>query len=190
MALNDIIKKIMNEAEKKVSFMRQVAETEVKKIGDEAKITAEIREKEINVKINSQSLSVIEKSRTLAKMTGRSQTLKEKREIIDQAYSAIEKELNALDAHDYLTLITKMIKYLMKSSDKGNLTVPTNRRKLTEEAVEKAGADYHIKEEADDFEGGFILKSGKVEVNLSFSYLIQKAIRPDTELQVAKILFL
>ena len=50
---------------------------------------------EIEEKIEFQSASVVEKSKILAAMEGRSKTLRQKREVIDQAYKEMEKELNA-----------------------------------------------------------------------------------------------
>ncbi|MCK5608917.1 V-type ATP synthase subunit E [Candidatus Pacearchaeota archaeon] len=189
MALSDILKKIEDEAAKKSAFMKQVADDEIKKIEDETNEKAEARKAEIEVKIETQSASVIEKSKTLASMEGRSQTLRQKREIIDQTYAEVEKELNGLSDHDYVSLVTTMFKHVAKTAEKGNLTVPADRRKLTEQALEKANVDFHIKEEAHDFKGGFVLTSGKLEINLSFPYLIQKIVRPKTELEVSKLLF-
>ena len=189
MALTDILQKITNEANKKAAFIKQVADNEIEKIQKEAKYKADVRKSEIEGKVETQSAAVVEKSKILAKMEGRSITLKQKREVIDQAYKEVEKKLNTLDNHEYLKLITEMIKHAIESVEKGSLTVPADHRKQTEEAVQKAGADYHVQSETNDFKGGFILTSGKVEINLSFPYLIQKIIRPATELEVAKILF-
>ena len=41
MALTDIIKKIENEANKKATFIKQVADNEIKKIKKEAKVKAD-----------------------------------------------------------------------------------------------------------------------------------------------------
>jgi len=189
MALKDILKKIEGEASKKAAFMKQMADDEIKKIQEEVRKKADERKTEIERKIEIQSASVIEKSKILAKMQGRSQTLKQKREVIDQTYAEVEKELDALSSHDYVKLITEMLKHVTKTTEKGNLTIPADRRKLTEEALEKAKADFHIKHETHDFKGGFILASGKIEINLSFPYLVQKIVRSATELDVSKILF-
>ena len=189
MALNDILQKISAEAEKKAAFMKQVASNEIKKIQEEATAKAEARKTEMEGKIEVQSISIIKKSKTLAKMVGRSQSLKEKREVIDKAYEEVEKELNALDSNEYSKLVTAMLKHVAESFPKGNLTVPAQRRALTEDAVSKVGAEFHVKEETSSFKGGFIVMSGKVEINLSFPYLVQNIVRPATELEVAKILF-
>lgn len=189
MALTDILQKITNEANKKAAFIKQVANDEIRKIEKEAKAKADARKSEIEEKIETQSAAVIEKSKTLATMEWRSQILKEKREVIDQAYEEVKKKLNTLDSNEYLKLMTEMIKYAMKSVEKGSLIVPADRRKQTEEAVQQAGAEYQVESETNDFKGGFILSSGKVEINLSFPYLVQKIVRPATELEVAKILF-
>ncbi len=189
MALTDILKKIEKEANKKSAFMKQVANDEIKKIQKEAKEKAVVNKSKIEEKVETQCAAVIKKSKTLAVMEGRSVTLKQKREVIDQTYEEVEKDINTLGDDDYLKLMTEMIKHAMKSVENGHLTVPVARRKQTEEAIRKVGADYHIKSETNDFKGGFVLTSGKVEINLSFSYLVQRIVRPATELEVAKILF-
>lgn len=189
MALQDILKKIEEEATKKSAFMKQVADDEIKKIEEETNEKAEVRKAEIEVKIEFQSASVVEKSKTLASMEGRSQTLRQKREVIDQAYLEVEKELNGLSDHDYVNLVTNILKHLSENAEKGNLIVPANRRHLTEDALKNAKVDFHIKDESHDFKGGLVFTSGKLEINLSFPYLIQKIVRPATELEVSKILF-
>lgn len=189
MSLNDILKKISDEAAKKAALIKQVSDDEITKVHEEAALAAEARKVEIEQKVIYQSASMIEKSKTLASMEGRSTTLREKRAIIDEAFSEVEKELNSLDSGDYTDLLVTMIKRVMQSVEKGSLIVPEVRRKETEVALEKANADFHIKSDTNDFKGGFILSSGKIEINLSFPYLIQKIVRPATELDVAKVLF-
>ncbi len=189
MPLNDILKKIEDEAKKKTAFIKQVADDEIKKIREEAQVKADARRAEIEQKIETQSAAVIEKSKTLATMEGRSQTLKQKRGVIDQAYQELEKDLKNLSDEDYVSLISRMMKHASKTIEKGSLTVPASRRELTETAIRKAGADFEIASETTDFKDGFVLTIGKVEINLSFPYLLEKVVRPATELEVAKILF-
>lgn len=189
MALTDILQKITNEADKKVAFMKQIVAKEIQKIHEEAQARANARKMEIEEKIEVQSISIIQKSKTLAKMTGRSQTLKDKRMVIDQAYEEVRKELHNLDGHEYVNLMVNMLKHVSKSTKKGSLIVPADRKKQMEEALAKANVDFHIKEETHEFKGGFVLVGGNIEINLSFPYLIQKIVRPATELEVAKILF-
>jgi len=189
MALQDILKKIEDEAKKKASFIKQVSDDEIKKIREEAQAKADARRTEIEQKIETQSAAVIEKFKTLAAMESRSQALRQKREVIDQAYEDVEETLNTLSDDDYVILLSDMMKHASKTTEKGSLTIPADRRKLTEDAIQKAGVDFEIKSETRDFKGGFVLASGKVEINLSFPYLVQKIVRPGTELDVAKILF-
>ncbi|MBU0727443.1 V-type ATP synthase subunit E, partial [Patescibacteria group bacterium] len=189
MALSDIIQKIKDESNKKAAFMRQVADDEIQNINKEAVKKADAKKQEIEESADKKCQSVIEKAKILAKMESGSTMLREKREVIDAAYAEVEKEFNALSDHDYVALISKMLKSASTTLSKGDLIVPKDKKKQTEEAVQKAGAPYHIKDETSDFKGGFIVHTSKIEVNLSFPYLINKMIRPKTELEVAKILF-
>lgn len=189
MALTDLIQKITDEANKKAAFMKQVADEEIKKIKDEAGKKAEVRKSEIDKKADDKSSSVMEKAKTLASMEARSQMLKEKREVIGLSYSNVQKKLEEMSSADYTELITKMLQSVSKNSSKGSLIIPSSRKKETEDAIKKANVDYKVEDSTKNIVGGFILTSGKIEYNLTFSYLIEKIIRPATELEVAQILF-
>lgn len=189
MALSDILQKITDEANKKAAFMKQVADDEIKKINEEANKKADEKRKYIESKGEAKCLSIVEKAKVLAKMESNSSLLREKREVISDVYTGLEKELNSLDSSEYVKLLTAMMKGASEKMPKGSLIVPTGKKDQTEEAVQKANVEYHIKEETNDFKGGFIIHDSKAEVNLSFSYLISKTVRPVTELEVAKILF-
>ena len=71
----------------------------------------------------------------------------------------------------------------------GELTVPAGKKHQTESAMQNAGVKYEIDNETNDFKGGFVVKSKKVEINLSFPYLMNNIVRPHTEIEVADILF-
>ena len=189
MALTDLIQKITDEANKKAAFMKQVADEEIKKIKDEAGKKAEICKSEIGKKAEKKSISVMEKAKTLASMEARSQMLKDKREVIDLSFSNVQKKLEKMNSPEYIELVVKMLQALSKDSSKGSLVIPSSRKKETEDAIKKANVDFKVTDSTNDITGGFILTSGKVEYNFTFSYLIEKIIRPATELEVAQILF-
>ncbi len=189
MALSDIIQKIADEANKKAAMMKQVADDEIKKINDEASRKAESKKQEITDIAVAKCKTVVEKAAILAKMESRSELLKEKRVVINTAYSEVESELNSMGEGDYVSLTSKMMKNASKKIPKGGLIVPKKRKKETEEAIKKAGVEYHVTSETSDFDGGFIVSTPKSEINLSFPYLIQNIVRPQTELELAKILF-
>ena len=189
MALSDIIQKIIDEANKKAAFMKQVSDDEIKRIQVEFQTKAEVRKQEIATSVDQKCSSALDKAKILAKMENNSLLLKEKREVIDAVYSDAKKELIGMGASDYLKLLTNMVKHASESMPKGSLVVPNGQKKQVEEAISKVGADYHIKEETGSFKGGFIVHDSKTEINFSFTYLIDNIIRPSTELEVANILF-
>lgn len=189
MALQDILQKITSDTNKKAAFMKQVVDDEIKKIEEEAKDKAELRKEEIEEKIKVQANSIIEKSKTLAHMESRSKLLFQKRELIDLSYEELINELVALNDTEYVKIISSMLKSLSNTVKKGSLIVPENRKKLMGELLKKLELDYHIKDSSSNMKGGFILHKGKIEYNYTFDYIIQKSIRVNTELEVAKILF-
>ncbi|MBN2087075.1 V-type ATP synthase subunit E [Candidatus Peregrinibacteria bacterium] len=189
MALSHILQKITDETNKKIAFMKQVTEDEIRKIGEETQRKADEKRKDISAISQKKCLSVVEKAKVLAKMENSSNLLKEKREVLDSVYSEVQKELDAIQGKEYIDLLVDMLKSVSEKASKGNLIIPDGRKKETEEALSKSGVDYHIKEESRDFKSGFIVFDSKSEINFSFSYLLNKVIRPSTELTVAKTLF-
>lgn len=189
MAINDILNKIKDEANKKAAFEKQVADDEIKKIKAEAEDKAKERMAEINKMAEEKCVSVMEQAKILAKMESKSETLKQKRIVISEAYKAAIDELDSLDNNAYTDLIGSMFKSIKKSMPEGELIIPASKKHQTESAMHKAGVKYKIAEETNDFKGGFIAKNKAIEINLSFPYLLLNVIRPHTELEVAEILF-
>jgi len=189
MAINDILNKIKDEANKKAAFEKQVTNDEIKKIKAEAEKEAEDRMIRIEKKARDKCMSVIEQAKILAKMESRSTTLKEKRMVISEAYKAAVDELNALDDKAYTVLVTSMFKSVAKSMPEGELIIPAGRKHQTQSAMRNADVKYEIAKETNDFKGGFIVRTKKVEINLSFPYLMSNIVRPHTELEVAEVLF-
>lgn len=189
MALSDIIQKITDEANKKTAFMKQVADDEIKKIKEEGVQNSDLKKKEIEKRVTKKYDSIVEKAKILGNMEVKSNLLKGKREVINLAYSSVQEELLSLSDSDYSQLLASMMKKTAEVMPKGDLLVPQGKKKQTEDAIREAKADYHIKEESSSLKGGFILHSSKSEMNLSFSHLLGKIVRQDTELEVAKILF-
>jgi vacuolar-type H+-ATPase subunit E/Vma4 len=189
MAINDILNKIKDEANKKAAFEKQVTNDEIKKIKAEAEDNAKAKMHEIDNKVKDKCVSMAEQAKILANMESRSVLLKEKRMVISEAYKASLDELNALDDKAYTDLLISMFKSASKSMPEGELVVPANKKHQTESAMRNAGANFEIAKETNDFKGGFIVRSKKVEINLSFPYLMSNIVRPHTELEVAEILF-
>ena len=189
MALSDILQKIKDEAGKKAAFMKQVADDEIAKIKAEGADRAKARRDEITVRVEQKTANLLEKAKLLAKMEAKNLLLSEKRQVIEDVYSASAKELEHLKGHDLEKLMVSMFKAASKSMPKAHVTVSAGQRHQVEAAIEKAKVEYHVKEESSEFERGVILAEGRQEMNLSFRYVLNEIVRPKTEMNVAKILF-
>ena len=189
MALDDILQKISDEADKKTAFMKQVADDEIKKIEAESQVRAEKRRSEIKQMAEEKYQSILEKANILAKMEGQSAFLVEKRKMIADVYQALQASLAQLDGVAYAELLVRMLKSAALQLPEGKMTVPCGRKEEMEKAIKKAGVFYAIAHESPDIKDGFILNDHRVEMNMTFIYLIDKIVRPHTELEVAKILF-
>jgi len=189
MALDDILQKISNEANKKAAFMKQIADDEIKKIEDEANEKATDKKKEIDELAEEKAKSIIQKAEVLAKMESRSALLTEKRAVVDDVFSSLLDDLTKLSDSEYTDLVSNMLRSASKELSQGQLIIPKGKRPQTEAAIKQSGVSYEISEECSCINSGFIISDEKAELNMSFDYLINRIVRPQTELEVAKTLF-
>lgn len=174
------IRQINADADKYYDEMMEEAQ---KKAGD-IRSSAEHR-----VQLQSEKLVKAHKSR--AELERRNSLLKTRRDEIKKALEASRQYMLGLDDKQYFELVIKLAEKLSGKSG----TVFFNSRDLKrlpagmKEKLSKSGLDADISSAADDsIDGGFILKSGDIEENMSFSSLIAEK-KEQLEDMISKELF-
>lgn len=134
---------------------------------------------------------------TLEALESRKAVLQEKRALLDSVFSAARDELLALPVDRYRDLMVKMIvaasgdgrgEVLLSGADReklgGELVARANR------ALESAGKvpGLRLAEETRDINGGFVLRSGDVEINGSLAAEIESR-REELEENLVEMLF-
>ncbi|TET44845.1 V-type ATP synthase subunit E [candidate division TA06 bacterium] len=189
-----VVSKIINEADAKAKELVASARTQAERIAKQASHeSARIAQqaKEASAKRASE-----EKQRVLssANLDIRKAMLEKKQELMDEAFQKAITRLRQKNKKEYVDLIKEL---LLKSVETGteDVIVGTADKDIIDSKVisavnKKLGrkGNLTLSKTFGSMAGGFILRRGKIDTNLSFDGLIELA-REGLETEVAKILF-
>ncbi len=173
-------RKILKEAEEEAASILEDAEKEKSFILESAKKEAEEayrKEKEKRV-----GLELIEL---------RKKVLSARREIVDSAFSTAIKKLEEEGKEDYLN---HMANFIMALDLKGSFDVVPGKSEsriddgFVKELSKRTGLELNLKEADANLKSGFLLRQGKVEINLAPSVIIP-TLKDELEDQLKSLLF-
>ena len=185
MALTDILAKIKAESEAKATELKAEFDKKRKEMEDaNAKLLTE-NEKEIEAKLVSDSAKIKEKAGMEAEMEAKNALLNEKRKFIERTMTKAMQSLAASERYEDL------LASMMRNTDMESAEVVPARGKedATRSAISKSGKNFTLASDSVDITGGFILKTGKVEIDSSFDTIIGQQLRQDLEIELNKLLF-
>jgi vacuolar-type H+-ATPase subunit E/Vma4 len=181
-----LIERILGEAEADASAAREkaaegcravIADCE-KKIAERATVAAAARD--IAVK------GVLDGARTRAELDGRKETLSVRRRILDEAFAAATKELNALTGPRREAILLSLLK---KEAAAGDVVEPAKQdRAVIEKLLPQVPVKLTLSEKDAPCEGGFLLQGGSYEKDCSLDALMAE-LRLNEETNAARILF-
>ena len=133
----------------------------------------------------------------IARLDARKQMLAAKQELIKEALQQALEALSNLEEQDYFAVLKKMLLASIKTgeeivilSPRDKARIPKSFWKEIQEELAAAGRKNKLSISKETFEtsGGFILRSGGVEINNSFDSLLEMY-RDELEMEAAAILF-
>ena len=181
-----LIERILGEAEadasaardKAAESCRAVAADCEKKIAERAQAAAAARDTAVR--------GVLDGARTRAELDGRKETLSVRRRILDEAFAAATKELNALTGPRREAILLSLLK---REAAAGDLVEPAKQdRALIEKLLPQVPLDLTLSQEDAPFEGGFLLRGGSYEKDCSLNALMAE-LRLTEETNAARLLF-
>ena len=197
MSLEKILERIDRDAQGEINKIKNRTSASADEIMKKAQAEAETLKAQMLEGARIEAEQRKQRIISTARLDLRKALLAEKQNAIDAAFQeAIESLINMKDK-EYREVIKKMIlanvktgteEIILSERDKARLGdefVSEINRKLT--ASGKKG-NLTISKDTYNILGGFVLRSGKVEMNSSFESLF-KSSRGDLELEVSKILF-
>jgi V/A-type H+-transporting ATPase subunit E len=169
-----ILNSIKNDCDKTIEVIKADSAKICQQILAQGKKDAEAAKAEINAKAQQKASQMKKANASRAELEQRNALLKKRRLEIDITYDAIYKYLLNLDGENYFNIIYKL---LTKFKDNDG-TIYLNSKDLQRlpndfsEQLTKLGIKSTLSDEPVDIDGGFILKSGDIEENMSFSALL------------------
>lgn len=179
MALQDILKKILDEAQAEV----QVIESEfaVKKKDLEKESEAMLKEdlETLKKKYHNASEQVDHKIESMARREGVKHTLSVKNEIIQIALDRFQERLEKADDTLYSAVLEKL--FAAMKGDSGRIFVSKKRLSITQKYAPKGCSFF----EDDTIGGGFIFRGVDSEIDNTFQNLIQSEFRRELTAYIA-----
>ena len=189
--------RILEEARQQVHENLERAEKQASEIHNAASNEAEQKKKEILEKANRDAADRKKRIIAYAELEARKYKLQAKQEVIDEAFERAVARLNSLPAEEYLKILVRMVVDSVRTGNEEIILSKKDRSLIGGKLVDNVNSSLkekglsdgiRLSEETRDLNGGFILRSGNVEVNNSFEAVV-KMQRDRLEAEVVKVLF-
>lgn len=189
--------KILEEARLLADANIKRAKEEATDMINSASKEAEAKRKQIIEKAELEAADIKKRIISVAELEARKQKLKAKQEVVDEAFELALKKLNTLPDIEYQSILIEMISFSAKTGKEEILLSAKDKQRLSPGFIDElnktlqqkgVSANLKISDETRDISGGFILKSGDIELNNSFEAIIRMH-RDDIEPEVIKNLF-
>ncbi|MDP3013707.1 MAG: V-type ATP synthase subunit E family protein, partial [Candidatus Subteraquimicrobiales bacterium] len=176
MPLEKITERILSDARKRASEIESAAQVRAKELLDETALEAE--KSKTQFLTNAQKEAEEEKKRALAlaRLEARGLVLKAKQQAVEVAFAGALKKLLALPDEKYQELMKKMLLETAEGNEEV-IVSSKDRKQLNDEFLKQVNSELvkagkigklTLSAETRNFQGGFILRSGGVEINNTF----------------------
>jgi V/A-type H+-transporting ATPase subunit E len=189
-----VVTKILKEAEKKSKSIVDEARSDSEEVIKAASLQAERILKD--AKELSAEKAREEKERVLASanLEIRKAMLEQKQKLMDEAFKSAVNHLRQKSKKEYVALIERLLVQSVETGAEEVIVGKADKDIIDSKVIASANkklrdrGNLTLSKTVGSMTGGFILRRGKVDVNLSFDGLIELA-RESLESEVAKILF-
>jgi V/A-type H+/Na+-transporting ATPase subunit E len=200
MSLDNIVKKIIDEAQKTVMAVSNGADKELDRFRAELSNEEKDLKGDANKKAKADVAEIIRRKKSSANLEGRKRILGQKEMILNEVFVEAKEKLLNLPVNEYLELLeTLVVEYgatgdeiIMFSEDDAS-RLKSEMKAWTKELNEKLKkkglkGETTVSNETREIEGGLILSKGRTEINLSFEVLLSE-LRLSLEGEIMNILF-
>ncbi len=198
MAVEDIVKKIVSDAQKKAETIINSYKAEADKIIKEKTAELEKRRKEEKAKIKKEVESHKLRAIQIANLEMRKKILSEKQKLIQKVFQKAEDSVKNMPEKEYKEFIKNKIISFIETGNEEIIVGNQDKNIITNAFVEdlnnelknklREKANLKISTDKTEIDKGFILKHGKIRVNCSLDSFMKEA-REESEEKVVQILF-
>ena len=185
-----ILARINADCDEEIKALKKTAELEDDALKASYEKKAKKRKDEIAAKAEKKVAQINASSKSRCELEVRNAVLRTKRAEIDKTVGSIASYLYSLSDEEYFAFVLKLASRL--NGSKG--VIKFNQKDLNRMPsdfvgkLRDAGVDVEIDSQPIDIDGGFILKDGDIEENMSFSAIIS-AKRDELEDYINRALF-
>lgn len=113
--------------------------------------------------------------------------LAQKRQLLDDVFVKAAEQITKLPDAEYLGFMQKLMTQAVRSGNE-EVVVSKDEKRIDAAFVKKVNENLKLSDKKGDFKAGFILKEGKININVSIDVLLAQA-RQELEIELAKKLF-
>lgn len=186
MALEDIIKSIQADAEKKISEINGKGKARRQEIEREWEDRILERRKDILDRARMDVERKVHAAELLLKASARERILSAKQELLDAVFSNALRELSALSDAEYVSFMEKLLSQLPVLS--GDIISVSGKEGLLKKALEKSGLKLNFSGDTCVGSGGFVVHTSDVRVDNTIESLIDDA-KEEMKVEIGRILF-
>ncbi len=197
MALEDILRKIEEDARREADKILSEARARAEEILQGAEREAEQTRQNLLEEARREAQTHKSRLISMAQLDMRKEILQEKQSLIDQVFQRALERLVGMEDEEYRELIREMLKQLVEHGDEEIILCERDKSRISQGFMQALNKELEsegklgkltIAEETGDFSGGFILRRGKIELNNSFDALLQAA-KGEMKTELSQILF-
>jgi len=173
------------------------AQSDKKQAAEQAKLNNEIKEYTSRTEVLAKKAAEDKKARMLsaARMDIAKQYLGEKRKLLDEVFDKARGQFFKLSDDEYKALIKKLMLAAVETGDE-EVVVGKNEKRIDFEFIKQVntelgpgfGDNLRLSEQKQDIDGGFILRRGRLQNNVSIDVLLGEA-REALEIEFGQELF-
>jgi V/A-type H+/Na+-transporting ATPase subunit E len=195
MDAEQVVQKILSEARSEADKIKAEANEEAAAQQDQ--LASELAEfqKETYQKTQVASEDKIERMLASARMEAKKNLLFAKVSLLDEVFQKAREQIKKLPKEVYQELIVSLMKKAVESGDE-EVLISADENRIDNELVKKVNAklgpdikgNLKLAKDPADIDGGFILRRGNIQVNVSLEVLISQA-KQNLETELSQELF-
>ncbi|NLP18873.1 MAG: hypothetical protein GX376_07255 [Firmicutes bacterium] len=194
---NKIVERILADAQREAEAIIAQAQERAAGIISEGEREAEKTRQEILKKAQDAAAERHRRIVSMDALEGRKATLAAKEALLEEAFQRAHKELEEMDTPSYQKVIRSLLVPAVQTGAEEVIIAPADQDRITPDFIQGINDEIRtqgragcltLKIEDRPLEGGFILRSGGIDINNSFAALL-KSVREELEPKAAAILF-
>ena len=194
---NKIIERILADARQEAEAIRAQAQERAAGIISEGEREAQKTQEDILKKAEDDAAERHRRIVSMDALEGRKATLAAKETLLEEAFQRAHRGLEEMDTPSYQKVIRSLLLAAVQTGAEEVIIAPADKKRITAEFIRGINDEIRtqgragcltLKIEDRPLQGGFILRSGGIDINNSFAALL-KSVREELEPKAAAILF-